>query len=548
MRNLLLALAALFSLNSYAEDAATTRLANLAKVWGFAAFHHPSLAYRADIDWDAALLAAIPRTLAAHDTPGYRSAIDTMLAALDDPQTRVLDETPTGSANEEPLTSRLTDDGVLVVGAHNAYSMYAPESQAAAQQAIGDVAKARAVVFDLRSTTPVDDYGRMQITAALEPVERLMTTHAVASPGSRFRAFYGFENQSPFASGQYRSGFFVRSGTTLSPSPKAHDLPCVIVLNANAPLPASLLALHATGECSVVFEGDPSSSNVGEFQTLDAGEGVVARVRIADSILADGTSARLRPDVVVPKDGVANALESALNLARRFTKSNQPRQSLPAIAANPDRRYPSIAYPPLETRLLALFRFWTTIDELYPYKDLLDERWDAVLLEMIPRFEQASNGVEYARAVADLATRLHDSHAYVAGDVYNRELIGEGYPPIRVRMIEGQPVVTSIASDVSADIKAGDVVVSVDGEDARTRLTRYAALISASTPQSLMDKAAIAFMNGPIGSSVTLTLRGNGDERSVALPRSRQDYMTLYHHERSGDVVRVVPGNIGYVE
>src|SRR4029079_7974381 len=89
----------------------------------------------------------------------------------------------------------------------------------------------------------------------------------------------------------------------------------------------------------------------------------------------------------------------------------------------------------------------------------------------------------------------------------------------------------------------------VDGEDARARLARYAALISASTPQGLADKAAVSFMNGPVGSTVRLKLGGgSGREREVTLSRKAEDYTTLYHRERTGDVVKLLAGNIGYVD
>src|SRR5688572_28370770 len=45
-------------------SAETERLVVLGKVWGTVNVFHPYLAYR-DIDWDAALLAAIPKVLAA---------------------------------------------------------------------------------------------------------------------------------------------------------------------------------------------------------------------------------------------------------------------------------------------------------------------------------------------------------------------------------------------------------------------------------------------------------------------------------------------------
>jgi C-terminal processing protease CtpA/Prc len=150
-----------------------------------------------------------------------------------------------------------------------------------------------------------------------------------------------------------------------------------------------------------------------------------------------------------------------------------------------------------------------------------------------------------------MATRIQDSHAYVAGKVYTDQLIGAGYPPIRLRMIEGRPVVTSVFDSAAraAGIRAGDIVMSVDGEDANARLERYEKLISAATMQSLRDKASVVFMNGPVGSTVTLTLRdGESGVRRATLIRRPEDYTTLYHRERTGDIIRVVRDNIGYVD
>lgn len=246
------------------------------------------------------------------------------------------------------------------------------------------------------------------------------------------------------------------------------------------------------------------------------------------------------------------ALDSAVALARRFHSSSIARTSLPATADAPaERRYATMTYPSAEYRLLGLFRFWSTIQYFYPYKRLLGASWDSVLPQFIPKFEQARDSLEYARVVAELATRLHDSHSYVASPVYTNQLIGAGYPPIRVMMIQGLPVVASLVDSVArtAGVKVGDVIVRVDGEDAKSRLARYAALISASTPQSLMDKAALCFMNGQVGTPVRLLLRGTeGREHEVTLTRRAEDFTTLYHRERTGEIIRVLPGNVGYVD
>jgi hypothetical protein len=50
---------------SAAESARIDRLIGIAKLWAAVKFFHPYLAYRDNIDWDAALIKAIPRVDAA---------------------------------------------------------------------------------------------------------------------------------------------------------------------------------------------------------------------------------------------------------------------------------------------------------------------------------------------------------------------------------------------------------------------------------------------------------------------------------------------------
>ena len=65
------------------------RLAGLMRAWGTIKFFHPYLAYR-PIDWDAALMAAIPKVEAAKSAEEYSAAVASMLQELKDPETHVL--------------------------------------------------------------------------------------------------------------------------------------------------------------------------------------------------------------------------------------------------------------------------------------------------------------------------------------------------------------------------------------------------------------------------------------------------------------------------
>src|SRR5262249_19732434 len=64
------------------------RLSHLRKVWGAGA-SRPPLPRHQDIDWDAALVKALPRVEAAKSPEEFAAAVQGMLDALGDPATRV---------------------------------------------------------------------------------------------------------------------------------------------------------------------------------------------------------------------------------------------------------------------------------------------------------------------------------------------------------------------------------------------------------------------------------------------------------------------------
>src|SRR5215475_9882066 len=67
----------------------TKRLVDLCNLWGTIKVVHPYIWSR-DVDWDAALLTALPKVRAATNEDEYAAAVDGMLRALGDPTTRVV--------------------------------------------------------------------------------------------------------------------------------------------------------------------------------------------------------------------------------------------------------------------------------------------------------------------------------------------------------------------------------------------------------------------------------------------------------------------------
>lgn len=534
------------------ENKEIERLVSLCKLWGKVKYFHPSLAYK-NIDWDAALIKAIPKVRTAKTTVEYETALREMLNVLDDASTRIVRNENTANNNDKngkQLGYQFTKDNILIVTVGNYFALWAQENQRKLKEITAEVPKAKAIVFDLRSAEPVGEYGNFQLNSTYNSIERLISSETILTVGERSRLYKGFESSSAFSSGQYKSGFYIQNSKSITPAQNAKDIPSIFLLNKNSGLLTSIVPLQATGKSLIVFEGETKNDFAVKTEKLDLGENLSAQIRLTEPVLENGMSGDLISDAVI--DNSDSALDKALELARNFKSSRVVRQKLPAVSVSVrDKSYAEMKYPSLEYRLLAAFRIWNVIHYFFPYKDLLERDWDLVLREFIPKFEKSKDTLEYSLTVAEMMNHIHDSHAYVSGSVIN-EFYGTGYPPIRVRIIENQPVVTHFYDEKiakSAGVEIGDVIVKVEDEDAQTRLNRLAKYFSASTPQSKMDKAVFTFMNDKADSIVSLTLRkSDGREKEVSLPLKKEDFTTLYHRERDGEIIKMLPGNIGYAD
>ena len=528
------------------------RLAAIARLWGHVKYFHPTLPDRNDIDWDATLIEAIAKVRAAGGSAEYHTAARAMVSPLNDPLTRVISAATETSA-ASPFAHRLTRDSTLIITMGDYIGLASPAVQQSLQEAQTALRSARAVVIDLRAFTPTENFGRAMLLGSLAGFERMLTSDTLPLPGERRRVYYGYDNPGPFSSGQYRTGHFVRSPARLIPARAARPVPAVFVINEHSIVTPGVLALQHAGRAQLLYEGELGHHNVGESEVLELADSLRVRVRTSLAVFPDGRSGALIPNTVIEqRNDRAAAIERALVALRAAPSAAQAGPVLPQVMPLPlERSYPAMTAPSVEYRLLALFRFWNVIEYFFPYKDLLDHDWSAVLEEFIPVFEQAEGERAYTLAVARLATRIQDSHAYVSGRGFEKHVIGSGYPALRIRMIEDQLVVTALydSTVARAGISVGDILLRVDDEDARARLQRFAQLVAASTPQDSVDKATEGFLTGEPGSTVKLTVqRRSNQEAHVLLQRRAEDFTTLYHRERSGDIVRILDGNIGYID
>lgn len=96
-------------------------------------------------------------------------------------------------------------------------------------------------------------------------------------------------------------------------------------------------------------------------------------------------------------------------------------------------------------RLLGLFSLWSAVNNFYVYKHLISPSVSLheILLCSIPSFIGAMTDLEYALVVVDFLATLNDAHSYVNCESLI-SFVGTHVPPVKVRTVENQFVVTHV--------------------------------------------------------------------------------------------------------
>ena len=526
-------------------DTRTQRLATLGRVWLAVKFAHPRVALT-NRDWDAVLTDALPVVEAAKDDRAFEEAVASMLRTLDDPATRVhaagerAMQMPVAAKPVRPAIAALPDGAVLIdVRAPGALSD-AMTLRAAITDNLDTIAKADRLVVDVRGTRQSGWTGERVI----EALNELLVAAPLPLPADRYVRHSGYRAQLGGAS-FYSSDVVTESAAQIKPRDGMRPRKVAFVVDQSAIVPPIALALQAAGLGALVSVGDPPATPV-RTQYLQLTAGASAMTRVADlvwngrriELTADETMAPRQPDDRV------HARAAELAAARKPSVAGIED---PAPIWQPDPTYSETPYPSAPHRLLAVYRLWGVMENFLPYKHLLDRSWDHALTTFIPRALAARDELEYARAMAEMATLTQDSHVNVTGSRALTKYVGEVPPPVSVRFVEGRPIVTRIADAQAAPgLKVGDEIVTIDGEDAAARAKKIEQVITFSTPAGRNRVVAQRLLSGDAGSVARVSVRGaDGAPREVAITRPAKP---VFGPQRDGEVFRILDGNIGYAD
>ncbi|WP_241759624.1 S41 family peptidase [Pyxidicoccus parkwayensis] len=537
-------------------EPAMEHAAALGRVWGTVKYVHPALAFR-EVDWDAALVEALPKAAAAKTPDALAEAVGSMLRRLDDPLTRVERDAPSAPARESTRAapspfSRWSGD-VLVVDLDRTYANL-NELFPLVGALAPELAKARRVVVDLRASGP-DEANWMGM--ALGFLERSLPSEKVTAPAERFRVYSGFPVQLGPSSGGYSASVETRLARTFAPAPGTPKRSIAFLVNGRTPLSPLLLALRGSPRTFLVSQGSLDEASAVQVRQVPLPGGYHAVIRASELAFPPGAPG-LRADVTVPVDADEQdsgpAFQAALRLLRAGTAKGSVRASVQNAAlpiGGPDDAYESMPYPAEPYRMLAVIRFWNVMRFFHPDPKALGD-WDLVLPTFLSRAREAADASAYTRVLYALAARVNDGHIFVAEGGVPLRSLARGGAPLVLRAVEGHFLVTELPvpeAARAAGIAIGDAVISVDGEPVAARAERLGALLGASHAAARMERVASLLLAGAEGSPVVMMLQSaDGRMKEAKLLRSPEFLPFLRPPPQSPAPWKKLDDGVGYAD
>jgi C-terminal processing protease CtpA/Prc len=166
---------------------------------------------------------------------------------------------------------------------------------------------------------------------------------------------------------------------------------------------------------------------------------------------------------------------------------------------------------------LELFRYWNAVEYFFPYKYQTDQNWNDVLSEMIPKFLSVNNDESYHLTLAELVTKVDDSHAFLYSPLINANQYGRRKVSVEYTYAEGKLVVTKIIRNKfneEVPLKIGDVIYDVNGRTIPQMVNSFGKYVPASNSWGKINKVRNLFLFSN-NDSITVKIERDGQNLAI---------------------------------
>ncbi|MCK4312847.1 MAG: peptidase S41 [Candidatus Cloacimonetes bacterium] len=213
--------------------------------------------------------------------------------------------------------------------------------------------------------------------------------------------------------------------------------------------------------------------------------------------------------------------------------------------------YPNMKWTDSGYKLLALFRYWNMIEYFFPYKHLIDEDWDNVLKNFIPKVIECQDELSYQLTMLELIGEIQDTHANIWQQEVLSQFYGKNIAPIEINFIENKAVVVRISEqlDGTLRIKIGDVITEISGVKTDELVEEKIKYCPASNyPTQLRDVAKRLLRTNEDFLQVTIENEDTNFQERISTVKVGEinfwEKELPSHKELAGDIGYIYPGTL----
>jgi hypothetical protein len=456
------------------------RLEMLADIWGKVYLFHPNIVRSdMDIDWNKALIDAIPLVEKTKSTDEFVDVLNNvLLKPLDDPFTiaQKIDksETKTEDIKYEMNFKKISEDfGCITIP--NPKVAEDPEALNKFSNVLKKLEFAETLILDLRWT------GDIPYLFFYDVFLRFFTDEQIDCAHKMKRIHYGWNETAP-RSNQFGQSWEIISGGLFPSIKQKSDLgwnfwskklypntnfekleiwkkPAIFLVNNKSIfyLFSALAALKSIPDNAVIWE---KTEKFTCNEAIKYPEDI--EVILNDEVLLSRIDeSGFKPDITEDK---AITDRDLTDLAMRVFKIKVKKKKPTALSSLLDMKFPKPSPETMkdisrEERLLGLFKIWNVLRYFYPHLENADIDCDNMLKDWIPKVEEAESLMEYYEVLQTIGARLNDNHVSGSHKILST---GNFVPKIQVERIGCKILIIKCNEEIGLNF--GDELVRINGK------------------------------------------------------------------------------------
>ena len=208
-----------------------------------------------------------------------------------------------------------------------------------------------------------------------------------------------------------------------------------------------------------------------------------------------------------------------------------------------EKIYENIDYSDKNYRLLGLFRVWNVIEYYYPYLDIMDENWNDILTEFIPKIMEGSDLKSFELTVCEMTAHLHDAHVTLTDGGMSDYLLKKYGVPVDLIRVDGKFVVEQVYGR-TCSLQLGDVILKQDEKPIEEIVADLIQYFSVPNEEKIANKV-FPYLLRSDSQTISLTVLRDGKEEIVHV--TGVENITYSDPQKASISHEILDGNIGLI-